>query len=618
MPKYSLASILETLKSPKKLVMQPTDREEEYGSESLVRFFSLNADLTDFQKELGKNETKLDQQHNTVKKLGVAKAVSLGPKSGDVKQNKQSDSLIQGLTSPLVMHPLVETKEASFTLMAPQDLATFITQHKTNKTTIPFSLMKKIMAEIILGLELLHNAKIAHRDLSSKNIVIFQNGESKEDVTAKIIDFGSAVKLEENGRLKTGTKITELTSKYVDPEIKSARGDYTNSDFKAGDIFSWGEILLDLASITKFHSSESLNEWALYFDLLSDTRERAAKRLSISQIKKHNFFGVKTLANFLLDASLTSEQVNQLIKELVGLVKALHVRGLAHHNLTAQNILIQREEKMGYQLYIDESTQVTTVTEEGIELTLTSEGISPSASKENLKQNNMAALTNIIPTILAKCNNKDEKEIKTEERVKIICEEIDSYDQAQKDQLAKDYHARSNEYYFNKLKNNIRYPEIGGYVVTKAPKHDDHFNLLPTQIKNLVDQLERLQNKLGHLEFFGAEFHVLAATNIELKKCQEILNTITKDFSLSKIYKQEINQLTGFFSDIQKKLDNIAAKLTMNNVTKTLAAMTGDAKEKSAEIKKEVSKGLRLNKNATQEEKDARDAILSRLRQNQP
>lgn len=105
---------------------------------------------------------------------------------------------------------------------------------------IDFSLIKRYMVNILLGLEYMHSQKIIHRDLKPSNILIY--GEDKDALgignVAKICDFGLSKPYTYQGNQTPST----VTSWYRAPEI--ALG-YPNYDYKS-DVWSTGCILYEM------------------------------------------------------------------------------------------------------------------------------------------------------------------------------------------------------------------------------------------------------------------------------------------------------------------------------------------------------------------------------------
>lgn len=109
-----------------------------------------------------------------------------------------------------------------------------------------FSLIKRYMVNILLGIEYMHSQHIIHRDLKPSNILIF--GEEKDALgvgnIAKICDFGLAKPYTYQGFQTPKT----VTSWYRAPEI--ALG-YPHYDYKV-DIWSVGCILYEMIAKRAF------------------------------------------------------------------------------------------------------------------------------------------------------------------------------------------------------------------------------------------------------------------------------------------------------------------------------------------------------------------------------
>jgi len=112
--------------------------------------------------------------------------------------------------------------------------------------TIDFSLIKRYMVNILLGIEFMHSQHIIHRDLKPSNVLIF--GDEKDALgmgnIAKICDFGLAKPYTYQGIQTPKT----VTSWYRAPEI--ALG-YPHYDYKI-DIWSAGCILYEMIAKRAF------------------------------------------------------------------------------------------------------------------------------------------------------------------------------------------------------------------------------------------------------------------------------------------------------------------------------------------------------------------------------
>lgn len=91
---------------------------------------------------------------------------------------------------------------------------------------LSISQLQQLFAEIIIGLETLHQQKIAHRDLKLENICLDEKGH------VKIIDFGSAKWRAENERTQT---IRPGTFTYQAPEMLDPHQSFENQQFQLFD-----------------------------------------------------------------------------------------------------------------------------------------------------------------------------------------------------------------------------------------------------------------------------------------------------------------------------------------------------------------------------------------------
>ncbi|HEB72780.1 MAG TPA: serine/threonine protein kinase, partial [Nitrospirae bacterium] len=95
------------------------------------------------------------------------------------------------------------------------------------------------------GLEYAHRRGIIHRDIKGDNIAIAQMEHQR---VVKILDFGLAKAIQEDGSLKTGTELTQQgrvlgTPAYMSPE--QAKGEIDKVG-KPSDIYSLGVILYQM------------------------------------------------------------------------------------------------------------------------------------------------------------------------------------------------------------------------------------------------------------------------------------------------------------------------------------------------------------------------------------
>ena len=183
------------------------------------------------------------------------------------------------------------------------DLYTYITEYnRTIRRTWSkhnLKIIKLIVAQIISGLESLHNNSYVHLDLKLENILITNDGE------VKIIDFGSMEKLDIDTKDKVILQMLDCicgTLEYISPEILRH---YFN---KSSDIWSLGIIIYELCSfqilyngvdkkniINKIKSYNIQHTYPDTFstelkDLLNKIFTHYKSRITLEEIKKHSWF----------------------------------------------------------------------------------------------------------------------------------------------------------------------------------------------------------------------------------------------------------------------------------------------------------------------------------------
>ncbi|KAH0574318.1 Kinase [Spironucleus salmonicida] len=104
-----------------------------------------------------------------------------------------------------------------------------------HSTSITEPIARYFFTQILLGIEHLHNLKIAHLDIRLQNILIDSNGD------ARICDFGNSVHMEPGFMLKAGTIAGTLS--HMPPEMLLFCEDF---DAKCVDMWQCGLILYEL------------------------------------------------------------------------------------------------------------------------------------------------------------------------------------------------------------------------------------------------------------------------------------------------------------------------------------------------------------------------------------
>eukprot|EP00298_Acanthocystis_sp_HF-20_P003351 c13715_g1_i2.p1 GENE.c13715_g1_i2~~c13715_g1_i2.p1 ORF type:complete len:302 (-),score=102.77 c13715_g1_i2:35-940(-) len=129
-------------------------------------------------------------------------------------------------------------------LVAGGDLFDFIVNSPDGK--LSESLARKIMKQLVEGVEVLHNMNIIHRDLKPENVLMAKTNENEVDI--KIADFGLATFFSEDKPLVKNCG----TTGYTAPEVLSKQ-----PYGKACDMWSVGVILYAmLHGYLPFHGTQ--------------------------------------------------------------------------------------------------------------------------------------------------------------------------------------------------------------------------------------------------------------------------------------------------------------------------------------------------------------------------
>ena len=141
----------------------------------------------------------------------------------------------------------------------PDSLENFIENFKLKKKHIPIDKIKKIIKQILSGLDYCHKKNIVHRDLKPDNILM------TEDEQIKICDFGSSKNIEKINDSEVCSKSTlyVVTRYYRAAELFFGKNDY---DTKI-DIFSAGCILAELFTLSPLFPG--LNEGYQIFEYMN-------------------------------------------------------------------------------------------------------------------------------------------------------------------------------------------------------------------------------------------------------------------------------------------------------------------------------------------------------------
>jgi serine/threonine protein kinase len=145
-------------------------------------------------------------------------------------------------------------------------------------TRINFTLIKKYMVHMLLGLEYMHLHKIIHRDMKPSNVLLF-------DDVAKICDFGLAKPFTYQGDQTPDT----VTSWYRAPEI--ALG-YPHYDFKS-DVWSMGCIFYEMMAKKSFIHNNSDNNDSIVSHILGALPEELPMRKMRELVKSNKWRNVK-------------------------------------------------------------------------------------------------------------------------------------------------------------------------------------------------------------------------------------------------------------------------------------------------------------------------------------
>lgn len=153
---------------------------------------------------------------------------------------------------------------------------------------INFSLIKRYMVNILLGVEYIHGTKMIHRDLKPNNILIFGNEPDALGIrnVAKICDFGLAKPYTYQGYQTPGT----VASWYRAPEIAL---EYPHYDYKS-DVWSMGCILYEMVARRAFIPDVPDDNDLIISNILGALPEPIPMKLFREHIKLNKWRNSKT------------------------------------------------------------------------------------------------------------------------------------------------------------------------------------------------------------------------------------------------------------------------------------------------------------------------------------
>ena len=202
-------------------------------------------------KELGKGGfgtvslIEKDNEKYALKKINIS-----GLSKGDINNYKNEIKILSKFNSKYIVkyHKSYEEKGYLYIFMeygGDNNLKSFIKKYKDINQYIDEKIIEKIIIQICLGLEKIHNAKIIHRDLTPDNIFIDEN------YNIKIGDFGVSKQL---GTVINYTQSNVGKHHYSAPELEKNQ----KYDYKV-DIYALGCIIYELFTLNEYYLDTKFN-----------------------------------------------------------------------------------------------------------------------------------------------------------------------------------------------------------------------------------------------------------------------------------------------------------------------------------------------------------------------
>ncbi len=174
---------------------------------------------------------------------------TLQKQSGDEKENerrfKREAQILKSLKHKNIINiidfnAIEENYYITFEYFESKNLRSFI------NVNLPYEKKKKIIAQLLEGLNYLHANNIVHRDLKPENILVDKN------LNVRISDFGLALALNDNFTTQLNSIVG--TPCYMSPEqIKGKKLNYSS------DLFSIGTVIYELLTGKNLFLSDDFN-----------------------------------------------------------------------------------------------------------------------------------------------------------------------------------------------------------------------------------------------------------------------------------------------------------------------------------------------------------------------
>ena len=229
------------------------------------------------QEEIGRGGTAIvwsvaSQSHDYKVPLALkmfTPDIVLHPES--VKEIKSQFLKQKGIKHPSILPPLklldIEGVPAVLFEKADRSLYNQLKSLRKNNHSAGFKeeLIVDILLDISEGLEYLHNMDMAHNDVKTDNVLVFDKGGNKFrlcDLDTSVTLRATIMRLTTKSNEKSDIHFTPL---YVSPEKKDAigRGGYAFFDAKKSDIFSLGVMAMELCTVLSMPAEQMIENGTL-------------------------------------------------------------------------------------------------------------------------------------------------------------------------------------------------------------------------------------------------------------------------------------------------------------------------------------------------------------------
>ena len=231
----------------------------------------------------------------------------------DTKRLLNELDILINLKSPYLIN-LIDFHKTESNLILITEYADYgdLLSYLKNNPDLSFEVIKYIIHQVLLGIQVLHQNHLIHRDIKPGNIVLIKNPDNVDRPIVKLIDFGNTTKYSTDVSIpsllrqrsidekKTPGKFTLSGSgQFMAPEVPTEKYD------KSVDFYSLGQVLLFLITriIKSKHMVLQVVDKTNFYE--ANYNKELSKKVILG--KEFQEFGYQTVIDKL--ATYTADQI---------------------------------------------------------------------------------------------------------------------------------------------------------------------------------------------------------------------------------------------------------------------------------------------------------------------